>query len=330
MRLRPDNEGRMSFIRKIKSPDERLVGIAYIHWIYGLQGILWLAGLMLLGLFLENGLTGLFAAFRDNAAWRVVSGFGDIIFWVCSIIGLVFFFFYILMMATTEIGLTDKRVIYKRGFLFVRTLEVDIEEIKGATVDNGILGRILNYGYILLDARFVENVHLPALADPYRFVKALNEMRSKQKEAAVRLSLDRPTKQEIAQQIQSDIEAREAREEGVERKEPKTHLQDERYKALNNNPLDAVNDLIEDTGEEAAHATGILREQAEIARNEDLPRRKAQWKAHARKAAGLVKKPAPQPAETNGFRVNRNRRGPIVLRGMREGFIEEFNEQTMH
>src|SRR5690606_17737670 len=104
---------------------------------------------------------------------------GNSIFWICLLVGIVLFLTYFLMMLATEIGLTDRRVIYKTGLLFVRTEGLDLEEIKGVFVDNEILGRVLNYGTIKFDSRFVQDLQLPAVADPYRFVKALNDQRSK-------------------------------------------------------------------------------------------------------------------------------------------------------
>lgn len=249
----------MSFINKIKGPDERLVGVAYIHWIYGLQGILWLAGLMCFGLFVDHFFTNLAAGFKSNIGFAAVTSFSNLIFWICTGIGAILFFFYVLMIATTEIGLTDKRVIYKRGFLFVKVAEMDIEEIKAVNVNNGVFGRILNYGYVLLDARFVENTNLPALGDPYRFVKALNEMRTKLKSDSMQVVV------EGAAGGKAEIAPDEAKQPEKKDKAETAHLHDERYHALNNNPLDAVNDLVQDTVEDVNQSAAAIEEQASSA-----------------------------------------------------------------
>lgn len=244
----------MSFVEKIKSPDERLIGVASIHWIYGVKGLLWMAGLMFVGMSIDNLFTSMFIHFADNPAFRVITGFSNLVFWICTVLGLILFFFYVLMMATTEIGLTDKRVIFKKGFLMVDVKEVDLEEIKGAEVNNGIFGRILNYGYIMLDARFVENLGLPAVSDPYRYMKALNEMRSKLKEGGMHVSLDAPDGREVAGHL-NKLEKEQQKEEAQQQEEPPHKLYEKRYKALNDNPLDAINDLIDDTQEEIENVT---------------------------------------------------------------------------
>ncbi len=175
----------MAFIKKIIGPDETLIGISTAHWVYGATGILWLAGLMMVGLALDYFASGFFEyLFRDRndfAAYRI----GDILFWLPTALGVVMFLLYFLMMISPEIGLTSKRVIYKRGIIFVDVKEVDIEEIKAANVDNGFFGRFLNYGHVIFDARFVQGMDLPAIGNPYRFVKALNDARSKLKEESI-------------------------------------------------------------------------------------------------------------------------------------------------
>ncbi len=172
----------MAFIHKIVGPDEKLVGIARLHWIYAVKGLTWLLGLMAFGVFVKFQLAGLL----DGGLMPI----GNAVFWIGTVLGAIFFLFYTVMMLTTELGLTTKRCIYKRGWLFVDVREVDLEEIKSSSVDNGILGRLLNYGYILMDARFIEDVGLPAVADPYRFTKAMNHIRSQIKDDTMRVVLD--------------------------------------------------------------------------------------------------------------------------------------------
>lgn len=158
----------MAFIHRIVGPDEELIGIAPVHWIYGARGVIYLVIAMAMGLALGS--------FFDKVGMADGLSFKTFLFFTFS--GLIILLFYVIMILTTELGLTSKRIIYKRGWLMVDVKESDLEEIKAADVDNGILGRIFNYGYITFDARFVENLTLPAIADPYRYLKAMNEARS--------------------------------------------------------------------------------------------------------------------------------------------------------
>lgn len=203
----------MSFIKRIVGPDERLIGLCTVHWIYGFKGLCWLGGSILAGGLLRYYL-------RQHFALPAIHVAGTYAFWTGLSIGSVLFFFYLLVMISTEVALTSKRIIYKRGLIAVDVREVDLEEIKAADVNNGWFGRFLNYGYLMLDARFIPNLQLPAVADPYRFVKALNEART----ILRNVDLDR------------DLEGRNGHS---------ARMQDRRYKALEETPLQEVQASIE-------------------------------------------------------------------------------------
>jgi uncharacterized membrane protein YdbT with pleckstrin-like domain len=48
----------------------------------------------------------------------------------------------------TEIAVTNRRVIYKRGFISRTTAEMQMDKIESVEVDQSILGRILDYGKV--------------------------------------------------------------------------------------------------------------------------------------------------------------------------------------
>jgi uncharacterized membrane protein YdbT with pleckstrin-like domain len=48
----------------------------------------------------------------------------------------------------TEIAVTDRRVIYKRGFIKRHTVETNMEKVAMVDVDQSVLGRLLNYGTV--------------------------------------------------------------------------------------------------------------------------------------------------------------------------------------
>jgi uncharacterized membrane protein YdbT with pleckstrin-like domain len=51
---------------------------------------------------------------------------------------------------TSEFGVTNKRVIIKVGFLRRRTLELLLRHVEAISVEQSVLGRILNYGSVTL------------------------------------------------------------------------------------------------------------------------------------------------------------------------------------
>ena len=48
--------------------------------------------------------------------------------------------------ATSEFGVTNKRVIIKVGFLRRKTLELLLRHVEAISVDQSVMGRLLNYG----------------------------------------------------------------------------------------------------------------------------------------------------------------------------------------
>lgn len=49
---------------------------------------------------------------------------------------------------TTEIAVTDRRVIFKRGFVNRHTIEVNMDKVASVDVDQSILGRVFNFGTV--------------------------------------------------------------------------------------------------------------------------------------------------------------------------------------
>ncbi len=49
---------------------------------------------------------------------------------------------------TTEIAVTDRRVICKTGFIRRKTTEMNMEKVESVDVDQSVLGRILDYGNV--------------------------------------------------------------------------------------------------------------------------------------------------------------------------------------
>src|SRR6185295_377503 len=49
---------------------------------------------------------------------------------------------------TTEIAITNRRIILKRGFIRRHTIEMNMDKVESVDVDQSLLGRLLNYGDI--------------------------------------------------------------------------------------------------------------------------------------------------------------------------------------
>ena len=76
---------------------------------------------------------------------------------------------------TTELAITDKRVIAKFGFISRRTIEVNINKVESIQVNQGIAGRIFNYGSLVISGAGNPQAPIPGISGPLEFRRAFME-----------------------------------------------------------------------------------------------------------------------------------------------------------
>jgi uncharacterized membrane protein YdbT with pleckstrin-like domain len=69
----------------------------------------------------------------------------------------------------TEVAVTDRRVIYKTGFISRKTREMHMDKIVSIDVTQGILGRVLNYGDITINGTGQSIERIPQIDSPVEF-----------------------------------------------------------------------------------------------------------------------------------------------------------------
>ena len=82
---------------------------------------------------------------------------------------------------TTEICLTSDRLVLKRGAISRHVAEINVDRIEGVDVFQGILGRIMGFGFVAVRGMGVGEIALPQIADPVDFRKAIERSRSLKK-----------------------------------------------------------------------------------------------------------------------------------------------------
>jgi uncharacterized membrane protein YdbT with pleckstrin-like domain len=92
-----------------------------------------------------------------------------------SVIGAISFLAIMLPMLTTEIGVTTQRLIYKRGWVWRTTKELQLRAIEQVTLDQSFLGRLFNYGRISVHGTGVDDITLPALGEPIVLQRAIQD-----------------------------------------------------------------------------------------------------------------------------------------------------------
>jgi uncharacterized membrane protein YdbT with pleckstrin-like domain len=76
---------------------------------------------------------------------------------------------------TSEFGITNKRVLIKTGFIRRNSLETLLTKVEGIQVNQGILGRILNYGTIIVKGTGGTSNPFHKIDAPLEFRKKVQE-----------------------------------------------------------------------------------------------------------------------------------------------------------
>lgn len=84
-------------------------------------------------------------------------------------IGLLFWISAAIKYFTTELAITNKRVIAKFGLISRTTIEINIQKIESIQVNQGILGRIFNFGSIVVAGAGNPQAPVPGISNPLQF-----------------------------------------------------------------------------------------------------------------------------------------------------------------
>jgi len=76
---------------------------------------------------------------------------------------------------TSEFGITNKRVLIKTGFIRRNSLETLLTKVEGIQVNQGMLGRILNYGTIIVKGTGGTSNPFHKIDAPLEFRKKVQE-----------------------------------------------------------------------------------------------------------------------------------------------------------
>lgn len=84
-------------------------------------------------------------------------------------IGLIFLASAAITYFTTELAITNKRVIAKFGLIRRDTIEINIPKIESIRVEQGFLGRIFGFGSLLVAGAGNPQAPIPGISAPLRF-----------------------------------------------------------------------------------------------------------------------------------------------------------------
>ena len=120
----------MSYVDKILEPGETVRYRTTLSWTVYANGIC-------------VGLAALVAAY---AGFKLAVQWFYLLAAALALIALVALAFALLKRASTEIAVTDRRIIFKRGLIRRHTVEMNMQKVESVDVDQTLLGRLFDYG----------------------------------------------------------------------------------------------------------------------------------------------------------------------------------------
>src|SRR5881227_2146551 len=132
----------MSYVQRVLQPDETVIHQSRLHPLIFLPALLLLVIAVALLVASAQFAGDVSLAFKAAAAIR---------------------------RATTELAVTDRRVIYKSGLLARHTLEMNRSKVESVDVDQSILGRIFGFGTIIVRGTGGSLEPIRMISDPLTF-----------------------------------------------------------------------------------------------------------------------------------------------------------------
>jgi uncharacterized membrane protein YdbT with pleckstrin-like domain len=148
----------MRYVRRVLQPGETIVYAARLHWVVYLRTIVLLTICILL--------VAVAVTTSDHQNVSLALGIAAIIF---ALLGLSAGLRAFIRRTTTELAVTDHRVIYKAGLLARHTIEMNRDKVESVDVDQTLLGRIFGYGTVTVRGTGGSLEPLRNIGDPLTF-----------------------------------------------------------------------------------------------------------------------------------------------------------------
>jgi uncharacterized membrane protein YdbT with pleckstrin-like domain len=147
----------MKYVERVLQPGETVVYTTSLHWLVYLRAVL----LLVLALILL--IASLKVSDQNMAtALEIVAG-------LCILVAVAAALSALIRRATTELAVTDRRVIFKTGIFQRHTMEMNRSKVETIGVDQSILGRILGYGTVSVRGTGGSFEPVPFIGDPLTF-----------------------------------------------------------------------------------------------------------------------------------------------------------------
>jgi len=149
------------YIEEILQPGEKVLYSTNEHWMYFLPAIAaWAAVVAFLVL------------------WHIVTA--DVLMFVCLALATITGLAALYLTATawfhrwtTETDVTNMRVVHKTGFIKRQTFEMSLDKVESVDVNQSILGRLMDYGDLLIQGVGEGTRTITTITSPLEFRNAI-------------------------------------------------------------------------------------------------------------------------------------------------------------
>jgi uncharacterized membrane protein YdbT with pleckstrin-like domain len=149
----------VAYVKRILQPDEQVLRIGRVHWIVYLRPLVLAA---ICGLFLH------LASRPGSLPTPMLIGAA-----IAGILAVIAFARTWFWKWATELAVTNRRVIYKRGFIWRDTVEMNTDKVETVEVHQSLLGRLLNYGTLDVKGTGQSIEHLRTIGGPVALRNAM-------------------------------------------------------------------------------------------------------------------------------------------------------------
>ena len=174
----------MSYIKEILTEGEKIVYSARVHWIAFWTPVSYL----LLGVFFFfDGMGWMIRSFglrglnRNLGFTKIVhdieaaTGFGahQIVAASFFVLFVIYLYLRIVRYFTTEIGMTNRRVVVKVGWMRIDSVEILLDKVESIMLHQSNLGRLLNFGSLAFVSGSLGGTSIRWVSKPRAFHKAV-------------------------------------------------------------------------------------------------------------------------------------------------------------
>jgi hypothetical protein len=128
----------MGYAERVLQPSETIAYRAQLHW------VIYFAGLVLIVAAIGLAVAAVVLKMESIRVGLLLAAL------IALFLGLFHMIRAWIVAANTEIIVTTRRVIYKTGFISRNTVEMNLDKVESVLVQQGILGRMLDFGTVII------------------------------------------------------------------------------------------------------------------------------------------------------------------------------------